>query len=724
MKFNNQDVLAVRFNGQQVNEIKFDDITVWSSATEAFIVNVVCPAGANIAVRIYDANGDFLRDGFHGSNIIEKNHMIRVTYTIQPGWRMIGIIEGLLSFNGERVTVVADGHVSANTEWVGISGGGDDGGCDCDDDPTVSFFAVGTTSKINVPQSLFLGGHTNVDDMITFAAYDRLFRSGRNGGRKSVLGRVVDEFVHENGDVTFEFEVFHNGQMVDEERKRTLKPCFTPITAYDFARMYILFGGNWYGCEEEIFDKFVHTPMYDLWSSVKEFRLFDERFFSVTLPAEMFGVDFMCSRNRVLNMFATVEGSLLNLDYLFEDLDVFDNGSGVEINDYNELLIRWDSYLESDCTILNTSGRWFVESFNKDGNWLFLRSVRARSRRDHTLLFKTVNYPAAIDSLEQGVVDMLFDAPPEQMFDLIEWQDMHKSEEQKDGYGLRLEFNIIDSPVAKFAEIRKAVAWSIDYADFAQQIFEGYDFGLDHIYSMFHPNELNTSDKQFYEEQILPYVTHYNFNLEMAQQELENSGWNYNADGTSYWHCPGNIRHKWVNNELVPAVLNIWSNFNENVHTVFENSIIPNFEQLGIQTHMIHEPGRQYSDFISQERKKYDPWEHTTDILLIQEMTGTVEGVIKQLGRNINETPKYANLFFGYQNDPELSELINELELVPRADWQEAWQNAQLRVNKILPFIPLGWPKRYVARLKQIREEMEFIKLSNISNVTDLIRED
>jgi len=112
MRFNNTDINSVVFNGTSCNIVNFTQGGVTSEVwRRRHTVTVQSVANANVAVRIYNASGGFIRTGVAGANSIEFGFRVRVTYTAHVGFR-INSVSGP-SGNGGQWTVTGTATFSA-----------------------------------------------------------------------------------------------------------------------------------------------------------------------------------------------------------------------------------------------------------------------------------------------------------------------------------------------------------------------------------------------------------------------------------------------------------------------------------------------------------------------------------------------------------------------------------------------------------------------------------
>jgi peptide/nickel transport system substrate-binding protein len=184
-----------------------------------------------------------------------------------------------------------------------------------------------------------------------------------------------------------------------------------------------------------------------------------------------------------------------------------------------------------------------------------------RPRIQH-VIFRRVPTPLIVDALVSGEIDMVVGqgggATINEMLERAVGGGTHSFESyNRHGFGF-INFHVDHGPT-QFTSVRQAIKWLIDRDTFAEMFTLGHGvvnhgpYGLGWWYAQ------EAINRGMYERLIM-----YTYNRTRAIEILEADGWVYDAQGNAFvgpgnW-ATGNIRHRWVDGELMPLEIQ-WATF-------------------------------------------------------------------------------------------------------------------------------------------------------------------
>ena len=189
------------------------------------------------------------------------------------------------------------------------------------------------------------------------------------------------------------------------------------------------------------------------------------------------------------------------------------------------------------------SGPYFVESYDASAKTATLKrnpaykgDIRGRATIDRISYVRIVP-ETQLDQLKQGRVDVLASVTGGEetravlaIVDNVKFKETHYD---RAGYG-KLAFRCDFSPT-QFAEVRRAVMYTIDRNEFAQTFTGGYGSVVDAPYHAGLDAYIAVKDKL--------QLNKYSYSVENAKQSLIEGGWVYNEKGEAYEEGQG-VRYK------------------------------------------------------------------------------------------------------------------------------------------------------------------------------------
>ncbi len=337
---------------------------------------------------------------------------------------------------------------------------------------------------------------------------------------------------------------------------------------------------------------------------------------------------------------------------------------------------------------LVTAGPYQFEDYNPADstasvvlNPLFLGEHDGAKGSIYRVIIKLTNTATEMDELRTGAIDMLLGVSGgdsiSRGLDLHDAGIVNFASYPRYGYG-KIAFACDFGPT-QFDAVRRAIAYSLDRNEFARQYTGGYGIIVNGYYgaSMWEYLEnAATLDRE---------LNAYPLNLQKAEEELINDGWTLNRDGRPYQKGVDTIRHKRVDGQLMPLVIEWANTANNPVSDLIATMLVPEVRKIGMQ---INGTTVDFAVLI--------------DHLYKENIDEPVYGMFN-LGTGFATTQAY---WYYYSTDPEYFGVYNtnfiadkELEAISldmkRTDptdldgWSQKWIRFQKRWNYLLPDIPL-----------------------------------
>jgi len=145
----------------------------------------------------------------------------------------------------------------------------------------------------------------------------------------------------------------------------------------------------------------------------------------------------------------------------------------------------------------------------------------------------------------------------------------------RNGFGF-LGFHADVGP-AQFVEVRQAVGFLMDRMTIAHMFTGGWGF-VQHGWYPLSSWEFEARGLGLYNH---PDFIEYNFNPDRAAAILAEGGWVYNADGSEFVPGTDAIRHKMVDGDLMPLVMN-WASNDNIVSEILRTELVPHATTIGM----------------------------------------------------------------------------------------------------------------------------------------------
>ena len=296
------------------------------------------------------------------------------------------------------------------------------------------------------------------------------------------------------------------------------------------------------------------------------------------------------------------------------------------------------------------------------------------------IVMKLVEEATMMDELRAGSVDLLTSTSGgdsiETGLDIVDEGLASYSSYLRAGYG-KIAFSCDFGPT-QFPEVRQAMAYALDRDEFARQYSGGYAQVVHGYYGL---SQQETKDSVDFIENEL---NHYPVDLAVAEQTLVDGGWTLNADGSDYVKGTDTLRHKDVDGEMMPLIIQ-WAN-TDNIISDLISTMLP--EALaGI--------GMKLESTIIEFTVMLQHLYREGDIMANPEyhMFNLATGFTPINSYWLYFSPEeFGNYNTAFLDDAELQEISTKMKSITPGDydsWLELWQQLQARWNELMVEIPL-----------------------------------
>lgn len=292
------------------------------------------------------------------------------------------------------------------------------------------------------------------------------------------------------------------------------------------------------------------------------------------------------------------------------------------------------------------------------------------------LIFYMVASATAIDALGAGTVDLLIQQSGAVTInpglDLVDQGKANSISYARNGYG-KITFHCDWGPT-QFAEVRRAIAYSMDREEFVRQYTGG--FGVIVHSRIGSAQWMLAANRAELEREL----TVYTLNLQKAREELEAGGWTLNAQGGAY--ATGTRYKRMPDGSLMALVIEWFSPDQNVVGEMLSTFLDDNARSIGMEIRHDWGDSTAFGNALYGEGKRYN---------MINGGTGF----------SVIDSPWYYyqpdRSMFGTWNgnfiiDEELNRYTQEMRNTTPGDnssFSRSWLNFVKRFNLILPDLPL-----------------------------------
>ena len=298
------------------------------------------------------------------------------------------------------------------------------------------------------------------------------------------------------------------------------------------------------------------------------------------------------------------------------------------------------------------------------------------------IVMKKVTDTTMMDELKAGQVDLLTGVSGgdsiESGLDVVDDGTAQYATYLRAGYG-KIAFACDFGPT-QFVAVRQAIAHLLDRDEFAKQYSGGYAEVVHGYYG------LSQQEAKDSEDLLENELNHYPKDLEKAEELLIADGWVLNADGSDYVKGTNTLRHKLVDGENMPLVIN-WANSPDNPVSDLLNTMLPGeMEKVGMKLNgtTIDFPvllDNLYRAGDIAENPEY----HMFNL-------GTGFEPISAVWYYFSPEKEYTDYNTNRIDDKELLDIATKMKSVEPGDydtWLGLWQQLIVRWNFLMPDVPL-----------------------------------
>jgi len=312
------------------------------------------------------------------------------------------------------------------------------------------------------------------------------------------------------------------------------------------------------------------------------FRLLDNYTFQITIKSDE--LPFFYDKAFFYDSYPTP------MHVIAPDVTMTDDGNGATFSDnFTTELLRETMLDPQNGYRYNpkvTPGSYQLESFDdtsftavltKNPNFLALSDGTKPSVEK--IVVKTTTQSTQMNELETGQIDMLVGLNQgttiDQGLEMVDTGKFGYAAYPRNGYGM-ISLHCDFGPT-QFEAVRQAMCYLLDRDEFGRQYSGGYAIVVDARYSV------NQWMYQELKDELEDELTKYTLNIDKANELLDGDGWTKNATGGDYVPGPGNIRHKEVDGELMPLVIEWCSSADNAVTDLLAVMMPPSADQVGMK---------------------------------------------------------------------------------------------------------------------------------------------
>ncbi len=297
-----------------------------------------------------------------------------------------------------------------------------------------------------------------------------------------------------------------------------------------------------------------------------------------------------------------------------------------------------------------------------------------------TIIFKEVIDATQFDELASGSVDLIAGVSGGESIskglDLVDEGVAGYTSYPRAGYG-KIQFACNFGPT-QFEEVRQAIAYALDREAFALEYTGGYGTLVHGYYGASQWEYVENKDA------LEDTLTHYNLDLEKAEQLLVDGGWTLNAEGAEFVKGTDDIRHKEVDGELMPLVIE-WANTTNNPVSDLISRMLPeNLASIGVKLNSTPmEFSLLLTNLYQNEGQNYHMYNLATGFATTSAVWYYFNEDLENYGGTLNTS---------FIADEELHTIAQEMKAIEPGDneaWSAKWLELQVRWNELMPEIPL-----------------------------------
>jgi len=341
-----------------------------------------------------------------------------------------------------------------------------------------------------------------------------------------------------------------------------------------------------------------------------------------------------------------------------------------------------------------TVGPYNLVHFTRDDNYAVVeRNMLFKGHWDDTfplinqIILRYVNQPLFLTAMEAGEGDIVTGTSGYNdilgLLDMVDAGILWEAQYDRPGFGY-LGFQCDQGPTS-FPAVRQAVAWSLDRDEFNRIFLGGLAVVVNSEYAT--AQYIYTENQDWLEDNL----THYTYNPEKAIEVLEEDGWIYNADGSLFGLGFDPVRHKKIieadgREWYMPLVIE-WLSSQGDFSDVLRAVWIPAAHGVGIQ---VNETNVEFG-FLSDNWARVGMNDEDAQFFAYN-LAVNYTSVITGFWNTFSDEPQfwgggYNNMFLKDDEVIRLSQIM--YNATSKEEYDEAWLDVLVRLNYLLPRIPI-----------------------------------
>lgn len=381
------------------------------------------------------------------------------------------------------------------------------------------------------------------------------------------------------------------------------------------------------------------------------------------------------------------------------DCEVLDDGDGAYMSEgftsdlLTETILNPDTGFRYNPQV--TAGAYQLESYDPSTHEAILTvnpnfpgthdNVKPRIER---IVFRETVSATQMDEFANGNVNLLSGisegANIEQGLEIVETGTADYLSFGRNGYGAIFFSN--DFGPTEDENVRRAIGWLLDRDEFARIFTKGYGVTMD-TYAGYGQAEYQ-QNKQTLDD----ILTHYTLDPEKATEELDNGGWVFDAKGDDYDASKGtaddgNIRHRKVDGELEPLVIEWCSSENNEVSDLIASMLPSEATKVGMK---INQTTVDFPTLLEHYYRTTVPEADWT-----YHMFNLASGfaTTQPYWYYFSDDPAYLGMYNTARTTDSVlvdtAKVMKEIPLDDEEAWTESWITLVTRYNEIAVSLPL-----------------------------------
>lgn len=390
---------------------------------------------------------------------------------------------------------------------------------------------------------------------------------------------VIKEMTSEeqsNGDKTYNFEIYP-GLLFNDGTEIKAKDYLFSTMLMSSPEFAAIDGNATYGLDFVGYEDF-NAGTTKTFSGL---RLLGDYEFSITISNEQ--LPYFYDISTFTSSFPTP------MFHVAPGVEMTDSGNGATLSDAFNVDLLQKTILDPNTgyrfnPTVTPGAYQFVEFDDTQFTWILTINPNFKCMFDgakpqiEKIIMKKTESATEMDELLTGQVDLIVGVTSgsniDAGWDYVDENKIAAEYYPRNGYG-KIAFHCDFGPT-QFKAVRQAMTFMLDREDFGRQYSGGYAIVVDSRYS---------EAQWMYQErkdELDTKLTKYVLNIDKANELLDADGWVLNETGGAYVAGEGKIRHKDVDGELMPLVIE-WCSSDNDVSKLLRIMLSPNAEKCGMK---------------------------------------------------------------------------------------------------------------------------------------------